>query len=170
MARRRGSGGSQMIKSWQRASVDAVAVTTTQGIVSAFVQSEGAFDITLFRTRGDLLITCAPNAATDNEVIGLGVCIVSSTAATVGGASVPGPIVDAGADFWLWHKFVGFDANGATAEAGDSLTANARVEIDSEAMRKLVADQTVVLVAEALTGEMGGVLLNGGISFLFGSR
>ena len=163
--------GARLRKTWCRFAMgDAVALSTTQiELMSCTIAEQGALDTTVLRTRGNLVIVGAPNAVTDSEVVGLGVCVVSATALGIGGTSLPGPIADIGSDMWLWHRFVPLEAGVLTAGLTQSITVNERVEIDSRAMRRLMTDQAVVLVGELSIGSFGSVQVLGGIAFLIGS-
>ena len=145
-------------------------LTTTQGSLGSLELTEGTLgEATLLRSRGNLLIVCEPNAATDVEVVGLGIAVVTAAALGVGGLSLPGPIADQGFDGWLWHQYVPFDSVSLTAGDPQAMTVNARVEIDAKAMRKLPVDYAIVLIGELSTGDMGTVTVTGGLRFLLGS-
>ncbi len=173
MPRGRSSGrGSRLRKVWSNMLILADAtITTTQQIIGSVTISEGSLvESTLLRSRGELLVTATPDAATDKDVVGLGLCIVSANALAVGGTSIPGPIADMGSDLWLWHRFVPLDAMGATTEvaARTGGTAWARVVIDAKAMRRVPQDSAVVLVAELNSATFASVVMVGGCRFLFG--
>ena len=80
----------------------------------------------------------------------------------------PGPINDPEAD-WLWHTFLGFDADPLTAASASALGVIERIEIDSKAMRKIQTDHVVVLIGESNTGDFAAVNVTGGLRLLFGS-
>ena len=162
------SRATRLTKTWFRTFIDDAPVTTTQSLVASVTVAEGVQMQTVMRTRGNLLVTAVPDSAADSGVLALGICVVRETAAAVGGLSLPGPIVDEGADFWLWHRYVGLADPAASAASGDSIGLNVRVEIDSKAMRKVQADSRVVLMAEMGQGEFTTVNLHGGIAFLLG--
>ena len=112
-----------------------------QAILGSFALIEGALqDATVLRCRGNLFVTAVPDAATDSDTVGLGICVVTEAAAAVGGTSVPGPINDQGYDGWLWHQYVPLDALLLTAVDPQAITTNVRVEIDAKGMRKLPQD------------------------------
>jgi len=174
MARgRRDQGrGARLRKTWADVQVDNASIGLTQASLGGISVVElEAHEATILRTRGDFLIVGTPNAGSDVDVIGLGVCVVNEAASSQGGLSIPGPIKDAAADFWLWHRFVPLDAMGAADEATARTggTSWARVTLDSKAMRRVVEDQAVLLIAESTTGEFGTVGISGGLRFLFGT-
>ena len=101
MARFRGrnvpqSRGARLSKIWCRSSFGPSTPTVTQAELTSCTLTELALpgDVTLLRTRGDIFVQAAPNAAGDDEVLALGICVVNETARVVGGASLPGPHAD----------------------------------------------------------------------------
>jgi len=165
------SRATRLSKTWCRVHQSSnVILTVTQAAIMSCDVLEGALIApTVLRSRGDYLIVAAPNAGSDIEVVGLGICIVNQSALDVGGLSLPGPIADQNSDVWLWHQFVPLDAAGATTVDPLSLTAIKRGVIDSKAMRRLAPDQAVVFMAELETGAMATVDILAGIAFLFGT-
>ena len=165
------SRATRLSKQWCRSHQTAtVALTTTQvGLTSCTLAETTLHDATILRTRGEILITGTPDAASDVDMVGLGIVVVSATAFGVGGASLPGPLADSNADFWLWHKFVPLDALTLTAGDPQSITTNVRIEVDSKAMRRISTDQTVVLMAELANGNFASVDIISGMAWLFGS-
>ena len=165
MARR---GSTISHKFWQGSIQSSrIAITATQAQMLSILFAEGENE-TLLRSRGQILITGTPSAASDSDVVGLGLIVVSQNALVAGGASLPGPVSDLGAD-WLWHSFVPLDA-GADASLVDpgAITYIHRVEVDSKAMRRIPPDKAVVLMAQLTTGDFSAVILQAGIRFLFG--
>ena len=175
MARRRQSvqrpvgRGARLRKSWCRLHTLAVTnLTTTQAVIGTCVFPENVGEATLLRTRGSVLITAAPNAVTDVDIVGLGIIVVSATAGALGGTSVPGPLIDQGSDGWLWHYYVPLDAVTLTAGDPQAVTTNARFDFDSKAMRIVRADQHIVFIAELATGDFASVGIQLGIAWLIG--
>ncbi len=171
---RQASRATRLSKSWSNMLVNSSGsvLSTTQGVIGSVTISEGTIgEATVLRCRGNLLITCTPNAAADSDVVGLGLIVVTAAALAVGGTSIPGPLLDQGNDGWLWHQYVPFDAFGATTETEGNqlLSLAARVEIDAKGMRKLPQDWALVLMAELDSGEMASVRLFAGMRVLLGS-
>ena len=171
MARDSRSRGTRMRKTWQTGgSFGATVITAAQIILSAVSNVEGSgLDFTVLRTRGQFLVTGIPDGAADEEVVGLGICVVTLAALAAGGTAMPGPINAAGSDAWLWHTFVPLDSMGLTGESptgwGSSIV---RIEVDSKGMRKLPEGYAVALVGETFGAEFASVEVAGGIRFLFG--
>jgi len=170
-ARGRPAGrGARLRKVWCAGTpFDRATMGVTQSVISSCAIAEaGALEGTVLRTRGEVLVTGDPNATTDSDLLALGICIVTDNALAVGGASVPGPLNDDGADYWLWHRYVPMDSAGETAVRADSISSIVRVEIDSKAMRRVGQDSAVVLIGELLSGDYASIIVSGGIRFLLG--
>jgi len=140
------------------ASIARVGITTTQSILSSFSFTEAT---TVVRIRGNLLVSAVPDAALDDEVVGLGIAVVSDAAAAVGGTSVPGPIANGSFSF-LWHTYVPLISLAATAASDVGIGLQKDIVIDSKAMRKMKTSDTLALIAELSTGEMQSVFVQGG--------
>ncbi len=166
MPRQFRSRGKAMTKQWTGGVSDNIAITTTQ-ILLARRSPAGGGDATILRNRGSFLVIAEPDAATDTDIVALGLIVVSTEAAGVGGASLPGPLNNPGAD-WLWHKFIGLDAIVATAGAVNALSLIERVEMDSKGMRKVTVQEELVLVGEVNSGDFSVVAINGGFRTLWG--
>ena len=162
------SRATRLTKTWFRLTVDDVPITTTQGSLGAVQVSEGVQMQTVMRTRGNLLVTAIPDAAADSDVLALGICVVREEAAAAGGTVLPGPIADQGADFWLWHRYIGLGDGVSTSGDASSIGNNVRVDIDSKAMRKVQAGSRIILMGEMLNGEFGSVVVHGGLGMLLG--
>ena len=154
------------IKNWEGGTIALSSIGTTQSILSS-LSNVGGTPITCLRTRGAVLCIAEPNAATDTEILALGLIVVKAQAAAIGGTSLPGPIANPDAE-WAWHQFIAFDAVTATAGDPQAITLNMRVEIDTKAMRKLGTNEEFVLMAEVAGGAMASVNVLGGIRFLVG--
>jgi len=158
MARSRGRG-TRLNKVWTTSGiVDGAALTTTQSNPGSIGVSlaENVQDGTILRIRGGGLVRATPDAATDSDMVGMGLIVVNQAASAVGGTSLPGPINDAGAD-WLWYSNVFLDAAGATGETATNLSCTRYFEIDSKAMRHIRADQFLAFMAELSTGDFADV-------------
>ncbi len=154
---------SRGVKSWGTTQFGVATLTTTQLILASLVLSTTSGE-TILRSRGMLFLRGNPDAAGDDDVVGLGLIVVQSAAAAVGGASIPGPINDGDAD-WFWHQFVPLNSFGSAAD-DEAIGLNKYVEIDSKAMRKVPRDQTVILVGELFSGELSNVQVSGGLRLL----
>ncbi len=163
--------GAKLRKTWCRAfTTSGIELTVTQQeVVNCGITEGSALDATVLRSRGWAFLVAVPNAADDEEVIGLGLVVVNEAAQGVGGASLPGPIADINSDAWLWHALIPMDGSTLTAADPQAIGTNRYVEIDSKAMRRVAADQTVVLVGERSQSSFASVSVLAGMSTLFGT-
>ena len=158
-------GGSRSrSRSWSGATGSGFALSLTQLVLATFSLSTD-FDETLLRSRGEVILDGVPNAANDEETVGLGLIVVQEAAGTQGGVSVPGPINDIDAD-WLWHRFVPMSSSTLSAGASDAILAQRIIELDSKAMRKVARDQVIVMVGELSTGTFATMRLGFGVRML----
>ena len=107
---------------------------------------------TLIRTRGDVIVglSSTGGALEGFGRVGLGICVVTDKAATIGITAIPAPITEMGWDGWLWHWVGAFKSIEGVSPTTDANGQSAmRIPIDSKAMRKLGEDQTIVAVMEA---------------------
>ena len=131
-----------------------IAVANGTGvIISSFTPSTTVPSLaqpTVVRTRGSVSIK--PEAASaDLEIVGAyGLCVVSSQALAAGVASVPTPWNEPGWDGWfVWRSFsLDFEFETSVGFGRNAL----HQEVDSKAMRKVQANEAVVLVAESQAG------------------
>jgi len=123
---------------------------------------------TVVRCRGSFLVQGIPNAALDDEICGIGIHKVTSSASAAGGASVPGPIDDDDSD-WMFHQYVPLVSLLETVASPNAIGLNHRFDIDSKAMRKLKPDDVVAVIIQLATGEMASVQVSGGVRVLHAS-
>jgi hypothetical protein len=118
--------------------------------------------LTLVRTRGaitaQLFTATAPG---DGFFMGVGICIVTAEAFTVGTTAIPGPLETMDWDGWLYHRMDHMISQDASPAAADKLS-NIRYEVDSKAMRKVGVNDVMAMVVETVeigtaTGEIHGV-------------
>ena len=156
--------GARMAKAWSGFfSNPGVDVGTTQ--VNLLQGGSSSLRQTILRVRGAILVASTGNAASDSCMLGLGLVVVSEEAANAGGTALPGPIADMSAD-WLWHQFVPMDQLVGTAADAQSITTNARIEIDAKAMRKLGPGKVLVLMGETSTNTFTETLVQAGMRIL----
>ncbi len=114
---------------------------------------------TVVRSHFELFVTSDQEAATEDQVIGAGIAVVSDQAVAVGVSAVPTPITEMGSDLWFVHRiaYAGFIlVTSGMAERGT------RVSIDSKAMRKVGVGQDIVVVGEFSAAGSGVQLFIGG--------
>jgi len=106
---------------------------------------------TVVRTRGSVAIAPIVNIAADVDVTGAyGLAVVSVDAFNVGVGSIPQPFDDADWPGWfVWRSFAfRWEHNASPTGRFSSITQ----EVDSKAMRKVGANEIVVLIAESQSG------------------
>jgi len=89
------------------------------------------------------------SSASDGFHVGFGIGLVSTQAFDAGIVSLPSPLTESFWPGWLYHNF--FDLRMISATEGDGVNAVAgvvRIDVDSKAMRKWGANETVVAVME----------------------
>ena len=163
MARARSfSRGSRGVKNWTGFVVGDTLVTSTQVILFQF--TSGAVE-TILRVRGVLRALAIPDTALDETTLGLGLIVVSDSAAAAGGVSVPGPAADFDSP-WVWHQFVPLISAAATAASDVAIGLQDKIVVDSKAMRKLGAAETLVMVAQITNSQFVTVRVQGGVRLL----
>ena len=121
--------------------------------IAASINEDG---LTLVRTRGELVMALSAATGIGDGFIGaVGMTVVTDKAFDVGTTAIPGPVTESRYDGWLYHRFINLLAGapiaGAAAGDGDQVNATSaaiRLEVDSKAMRKVKADQTIVFMWE----------------------
>ena len=113
---------------------------------------------TVIRTHVELLVVSDQAAAIEVQAGAYGVAIVSDQANAIGVTAVPTPVTDISSDLWLVHQVFFADESNLT----DRTKGGARYSIDSKAMRKVNADQDLVVVAENSSVGSGYTLFSGG--------
>jgi len=115
---------------------------------------------TIVRIRGEFLaFLTAAAAAGDGFRIGVGIGVASAAAVAAGSGSVPMPLDEDATENWLWHKYLHLHSSSILAAAAstdtdiaNAVSAVARVEIDSKAMRRSEGRSFYLAVQTALTG------------------
>ncbi len=149
----RGHRRSEFIRSMRRETlwipIDPVS-TALSAVGGTIINSANAAllalrPFTIVRTRIELNVQTDQIAASENQVGGYGVAVVSDQAVAIGVTAVPTPITDQGSDLWLaWQGMLGQ----MRFTAGSFANLSTRYTIDSKAMRKVEDGQDVVFVGE----------------------
>ncbi len=110
---------------------------------------------TVVRTHLNLLVISDQGGASEFYIGNVGFAVVSDQAVAIGISAVPTPATDLGSDLWFLHsswmgQFERGDTTGFKEDAGK--------DIDSKAMRKVNADQDIVIVKEAGIGSSGCIV------------
>ena len=113
----------------------------------------GLRPFTIIRTYLECLVRSDQTAASEPQVVGIGMAVVSDEASAIGVSAVPTPTTDPGSDLWLLHKFM---LTATMAGDADGNLRGAAFSIDSKAMRKVEDGQDIVTVVEVDAGVSAG--------------
>ena len=151
----RSGTGARRRTSWSLGPFGTSAISISNGTAlfptGAVATQDG---LTIVRSRGEVLLMLS---ATDQLLggwgeISLGLCIVSENAFAVGITAVPHPSTDIAWDGWLWYWTGALRSITTSAVLlGQDLPAQARIVVDSKAMRKIKATDVLVGVIEVGT-------------------
>ena len=109
---------------------------------------------TILRCRSDIVFSTFAGAVADDVTVSMGLAIVSAAAFAAGAVSCPDA---SNTSFpWLWWKAVTVIAQ-TTAREQPWGVSNHHIELDSKAMRKVKATETLVMCVEL--GSTAGVAL-----------
>ena len=101
---------------------------------------------TLIRSRGEWSASMTVSTDAAAVVVGAGLAVVDSRAATAGVASLPRPLLESDSDDWLWWGVMYL--KNSVAGLTDIMPSRSK-ELDSKAMRKIGSNEVVVAVFEA---------------------
>ncbi len=141
----------RMPKHWDSIGVSNVTVfsATSTAVIGGSLAQDEAW--TIIRMLGEYLVgpdASTPPVAGDHVAIGVGIAVVSSDAATLGGTAVPDPVGEAQYP-WLYWK-----VHQMHFETGDldpsSATASVRQSFDIRSMRKVKPSESLIMVADYL--------------------
>jgi len=109
---------------------------------------------TIVRTRGGFSLAPASRAVTLEVIGAIGIGLVSDQAFAAGAGSIPGPFTDSDWSGWLyWAPFQYLWE--VTTDIGRAVIGpnqGGGAEIDSKAMRKVQANETLVVMVESQAG------------------
>jgi len=136
------------------------AISTSSSVIVDAALSVLLDGLTLVRTRGQLLLRLTSATSEGNGFQGaFGIGVATTAAVVAGAASVPTPITEQAWDGWLYWtpiilRSVGV-MDGTAANDADSINAVSavqRIDVDSKAMRKLKADDSIYAILEVTEG------------------
>jgi len=166
MARRftrgRGRLGSTREMSWLEIEPTRSTLSNAVAISHTMTAAELAKrPFTVVRTHLFVSMSSDQNSANEDQVAGIGLCVVSSQAVATGVAAVPTPITDLSSDLWFVHQLMMSDYTFQSA-TGTNPRAGLPFEIDSKAMRKVNDDQEIIVCTEVSSLGDGASMLIGG--------
>ena len=133
------------------ASADQGYQNVSTGAKVILESNPGLINTTIVRTRGSISIAPQTMVA-DVDIQGaFGIGIVSDEAFAAGAASIPGPWTNGDWGGWfVWRPFA-FQVEFIDG-TGSRIVAWPQLEIDSKGMRKVAANETLVVMAESQGG------------------
>ena len=128
---------------WEGLGAGAALIANLTTIPDIQVIVQFLASVTLYRIRGEILATLTTAAAANSaKILHCGLIMASAEAAAAGAASIPDPASDLNAP-WIWHGFMHLMRT-ATTETESFGLASYRLQVDSKAMRKIKANQSLV--------------------------
>ena len=152
MARRRSfrSDAQRRKMSWGVGPEGTLSISASTSTVFATGAQIAIADMTLTRTRGELLLFLqTASAALSGFQYAFGLCLVSQNAAGIGATAIPEPLTDLGWDGWFFHH-QGALKSPATTIVSDLGAQVVRIPVDSKAQRKVRETDVVVAVLETV--------------------
>ena len=122
--------------------------STTGGVGGTLLASLDAAALairpfTVIRTHLELYFSSDQEIASEQQAGALGMAVVSDQASGIGVTAVPTPVIDQGSDLWFVYQVL-FNAFQFSSAVGTQKEGT-RYTVDSKAMRKVNADQDIVL-------------------------
>jgi len=112
---------------------------------------------TVVRTHLSVHVISDQLVASEIQVTGVGLCVVSDQAAAIGITAVPTPLTELESDLWFVNKVMITELTFGTAVGFDA-DAGRMFSIDSKAMRKVNDDEQIIIAVEG-SGIGGGALI-----------
>ena len=169
IARSRGpfvrGGGPRRETQWISLGPSEVTIASVSTAVLAFSLNAAALALrpfTIVRTRLDWICESDQNATSEQYGASLGMAVVSDQASAIGVTAVPTPVTDLDSDlFFVFDQIFGSFVH-ATSVGFQDLGQGAMKSIDSKAMRKVNADQDVILTLETASFQSSAAMTIGG--------
>ena len=115
---------------------------------------------TLVRSHFEIMTRSDQSAAVEQQLVGVGMAVVSDESRAVGITAIPTPISELGSSLWFLNRLI----FGQESTVIDTSMGARTVAVDSKAMRKVEVGQDIVIVGEAsATGEAAILTLGGRI-------
>ena len=158
---RRFSRGSRGIRPYRPASdwtasadiTDYTALAAATAVLDQSFVVDGTDTETILRVRGSASFVSDQTAQTERAFGAYGFCIVSDQAFGIGVTAIPSPMADADSDLWFVHGY--WYAPIAVGSSASIANISHTFEFDSKAMRKITADETLVVMVENASASHG---------------
>ena len=153
--------GQRRVADWFGVSLGPTSLPASAKVLMGTLNA-AALDVrpfTIVRTRVTMFVESDQSVASEITRGVLGLIIVSDQAVAAGSASVPGPVTNSDAPFFVYEPFVN-SFSFATA-SGFVEPAGTIVQIDSKAMRKVSSGENLAIILENATALGAIVSLQG---------
>ena len=116
---------------------------------------------TIVRSRFELYLKSDQDTASEDQVAGFGIAVVSDEAAAVGVTAIPTPITELGSDLWFVNQILMSSIEAGATNVETAINGRGWT-VDSKAMRKCSVGQNIVVVGERAGAGSGVELFAGG--------
>ena len=113
---------------------------------------------TVIRSRGFVFVGSDQEAASEEQIVTYGHCVVSEQAIAIGVTAIPTPFTDVESDLWWVYETV---ASRLVVTPAGTGSPGMTQYFDSKAMRKVEDGQDIVSVVETTSGSAGARVLTG---------
>jgi len=149
----------------------AVAITATSSVPVLWTSGivlVAESEVTIVRTRGVFSAILTSTAAAGDGFAGaVGIGIVNTAAFLAGTASLPTPLNESDWPGWMYYRHFDLRAQTTTLADGVNALASTRFEIDSKAMRKFGADETLMGIIEVVEVGTASMIIHADTRILF---
>jgi len=146
---------------WLFVDVDSVLVGGAANVLVASFNAAAlaARPFTIVRTYLEVLWRSDQGAASEQPLGALGFIIVNEQAVAAGGGSIPDPMADANASWYVWQGLISEFVFASAVGFNEGAAAGSRYHIDSKAMRKVSVNEDLAIVVEnTAAAAIGGVI------------
>ena len=136
------------LSTWFFASPVGVTLTATGGTITHQLNAAALAlrPFTVIRSHLEIYVESDQEAASEQYIGAVGMCVVSEQASAIGVTAVPTPIIDLGSEYWFLHQMYMGSCN---LQAAGIINDNPdRLSVDSKAMRKVNESEDLLIVAE----------------------
>jgi len=149
LGRTLGRVGSDRLTHWAQIAPVRTVLASGASVLTNFLTAAdlAARPFTIIRVHLEISARSDQVAATENWMVGAGMCVISDQALAIGVTAIPTPITDLGSDLWFVHGIL--SGQFSFLSAVGAVSSEVSKDLDSKAMRKVNDDQDFALVVEA---------------------
>ena len=150
----RRSSGARPNRGWtQNVATAFTTVPAASKVLLGTFSGQTGIDLTILRTVGMVAVATDAVTATEAQIGGFGMIIVSDQAVAAGIASIPGAVTDADDDGWFIHMTFAqlWQSGDATGRGFQTLP----YQFDSKAKRIIQENQSIAIVVENISASAG---------------